>query len=157
VVMGDHLFVSSSYRVGSVWATVTATSVDAKSSEEKLLATQYATPIPHDGVLFAVDGRQDVGSATLKCIDPAAQQVLWEQSGFDYGTLVKVNNDLLFLTNAGELIRFAANKQKYVEQQRCSIQNSDGRGYRLPAISNGRLYVRDTKVLKCLQIGESAK
>lgn len=154
VVMGDHIFVSSSYRVGSVWAKVTATSADAKSSQEKLLATQYATPISHDGVLFAVDGRQDIGSATLKCIDPAAPKVLWEQEGFEYGTLVKVNDDLLFLTNGGELIRFAANKQKYIEKQRCTIQNADSRGYRLPAISQGRLYVRDTDTLKCLQIGE---
>lgn len=154
VMMGGNLFVSSSYRVGSVWAKVSDASVDVQASQEKLLATQYATPIAHDGLLFAVDGRQDTGAATLKCIDPAAEKVLWEQDGFDYGTLVKVNNDLLFLTNGGELIRFAANAKKYSEQQRCSILNSAPRGYRLPAISNGRLYVRDNAMLKCLQIGE---
>jgi outer membrane protein assembly factor BamB len=154
VVIDDHLFVSASYRVGSVWAKMKASSVDVTASEEKLLATQYATPIHHNGVLFAADGRQDMGSATLKCIDPAAEKVLWEQGGFDYGTLVKVNDELLFLTTEGELIRFAADVKAYSEKQRCNVLNATPRGYRLPAISNGRLYVRDDKTLKCLQIGE---
>ena len=154
VVMGNKLFVTSSYRVGSVTATMATASVDAVSSGEKLLASQYATPIQHDGLLYAVDGRQDIGSATLKCIDPAAQKVVWEQPGFDYGTLVKVADDLLLLTNGGELIRFAASKESYQEKQRCTVQDSTPRGYRLPAVSNGRLYVRDDAKLKCLLTGE---
>lgn len=154
VVMGDQLIVSSSYRVGSITAKMGAASAVVVESGEKLLATQYATPIQHDGLLYAIDGRQDVGSATIKCVDPGAQKVLWEQPGFDYGTLVKVESDLLFLTNGGELIRFEANKESYLEKHRSAVLDSTPRGYRLPAISHGRLYVRDDATLKCLLIGE---
>ncbi len=153
IVLGDQLFVSSSYRVGSTSATISGDSAKPVSSGEKLLATQYATPVEHNGLLFAVDGRQDVGSASLKCIDPKTQSVLWEKGGFEYGTLVRVANELLFLTHGGELIRFAAEKEAYREVQRCRVLESTSQGYRLPAISNGHLYVRDDAKLKCLVIG----
>ena len=112
VVMNDHVFVSASYRVGSAWAKVANGKPDVTTFDEDFLATQYATPIVHDGVLFAVDGRQDSGSATLKCIDPARGQTLWTETGFDYGTMIRVNKELLFLTCGGELIRIAADKTK---------------------------------------------
>lgn len=155
VVIGDHLFVSSSYRVGSVWATIGSETSEATSSGEKLLATQYATPIRSGRLLYAVDGRQDIGTAVLKCIDPAAQKILWEAGGFEYGSLVRVQDQILFLTCGGELIRFRADPGGYRELHRSRVLNATPRGHRLPAISNGRMFVRDDRQLKCLQIGDT--
>jgi outer membrane protein assembly factor BamB len=155
VVVGDHLFVSSSYRVGSVWAKIEDNASQPTSSGEELLATQYATPVRHNGLLFAVDGRQDVGSATLKCIDPKNQQVLWEEGGFDYGSLIRVGEELLFLTFAGDLMRFKADAAKFQRGQVSNVLDNTPRGYRLPALSNGMLFIRDDQTLKCLQVGES--
>ncbi len=156
VLVGDHLFVSSSYRVGSVWAKIENDSSQPTSSGEDLLATQYATPVRYNGLLFAVDGRQDIGSATLKCIDPKKQTVLWEEGGFDYGSLIRVGEELLFLTFAGELMRFRADAAKFQPVQVSKVLNNTPRGYRLPALSNGRLFVRDDQTLKCLQVGQSS-
>ena len=156
VVVGDHLFVSSSYRVGSVWAKIENDSSQPTSSGEDLLATQYATPVRYNGLLFAVDGRQDIGSATLKCIDPKNQKVLWEEGGFDYGSLIRVGEELLFLTFAGDLMRFKADAAKFQPGQVSNVLNNTPRGYRLPALSNGRLFVRDDQTLKCLQVGKSS-
>lgn len=153
VVVGDHLFVSSSYRVGSAWAKIGRDRALPIEADEDLLATQYATPIQRDGLLYAVDGRQDVGSATVKCIDPGRQTVLWEQGDFEYGSMIRVEGDLLLLTCGGELIRIAANPDGYQEIARAQVLAATPRGHRLPAISNGRLYVRDDSVLKCLQVG----
>lgn len=155
VVVNDHVFVSASYRVGSVRARLLDGPTQPQASGEQLLATQYATPVQYQGLLFAVDGRQDVGSATLKCFNPENQEVLWEQPGFHYGTLLRVDQDLLFLTCGGELIRFAADSDRYQEIQRVQVLEPTDRQYRLPAISNGRLYVRDDAQLKCLQVGKS--
>jgi outer membrane protein assembly factor BamB len=155
VMLNDSLFVSSSYRVGSVLAKVTAGGADPRSSGETLLATQYATPIRYNNVLFAVDGRQDIGPASLCCIDPVSENVLWRKDGFDYGTLIRVQDELLFLTCEGTLIRFKADTQKYSEVCRHQILESTSRGYRLPALSNGFLYVRDNSMLKCFQVGKA--
>lgn len=155
VIVDEHVFVSASYRVGSVRAKLADGLAQPESSGEQLLATQYATPVQFQGLLFGVDGRQDIGSATLKCFNPKNQKVLWEQPGFHYGTLVRVDKDFLFLTCEGELIRFAADPESYTEIQRVQVLQPTDRQYRLPAISNGRLYVRDDAVLKCLQVGKS--
>lgn len=152
VVVGDHFFLSSSYRIGSVWAGLSGQ--DVKRSGESLLATQYATPIAKGGLLYAVDGRQDGGDVQVKCIDPAAGRVLWEKGGFEYGSMIRVGNELLFLTCGGELIRIKADRNGYREVSRASVLDPTPRGYRLPAISNGRLFVRDDGTLKCLHAGE---
>ena len=156
VVVGDHLFVSSSYRVGSAWARLGEDTIKPKLSGEQLLATQYATPIKQGSLLFAVDGRQDAGHASVKCIDPSQQKILWEKSGIDYGTMIRVNQDLILLTFGGELIRIVADPKAYRELHRSRVLQPSPRGYRLPAISNGRLFVRDDHVLKCLLVGESS-
>jgi len=149
------VFVSSSYRVGSAWAQLGGEDTKPEHSGEDLLATQYATPIKLGRLLFAVDGRQDSGTASIKCIDPFQQTILWQQDGFVYGTMVRVNQELLFLTCEGDLIRIAADPAEYREIHRSRVLNPTPRGYRLPAISNGRLFVRDDRVLKCLKIGAS--
>ena len=155
VIVGNHVFVSSSYRVGSVWAKISSNEPELTVSGEALLATQYATPIKHNGLLYAVDGRQDSGDASVKCIDPSAQKVLWQKDGFQYGSIIRVNADLIFLTCDGELIRVAADRSGYRQLHESKVLNPTPRGYRLPAISNGRLFVRDDRVLKCLQVGET--
>lgn len=153
VVMNDHVFVSASYRVGSAWADLRQLQKEPVLAGEELLATQYATPIIHNNLMYAVDGRQDVGTASLKCLDPATQKVLWEEGGFEYGTLLRVNDEFLFLTCGGELIRFDADSQKFVASHRSRILENTPRSYRLPAISHGYLFVRDDAQLKCLHVG----
>ena len=152
VVVKDHFFLSSSYRIGSVWADLTGS--DVKRRGESLLATQYATPIVKDGLLYAIDGRQDGGDALVKCIDPVAGEVVWEKGGFEYGSMIGVGNELLFLTCGGELIRIGASNRGYREISRSTVLDPTPRGHRLPALSNGRLYVRDDDNLRCLQVGE---
>jgi outer membrane protein assembly factor BamB len=154
VVVGNHLFVSSSYRVGSVWAKIGSGEPVLNNSGETLLATQYATPIQHDGLLYAVDGRQDTGDASIKCIDPSLQKILWEEPGFQYGSLIRVNADLLFLTCGGDLLRIAADRSEFRQLHKSKVLSPTLRGYRLPAVSNGRLFIRDDRVLKCLHVGE---
>ncbi|MCA9062269.1 MAG: PQQ-like beta-propeller repeat protein [Planctomycetaceae bacterium] len=157
VVLGDHLFVSSSYNIGSMLIRIGGNDPAAMLwRDTDLLATQYATPVEHNGLLYAVDGRQDAGPgrASLKCIDVLNRRILWEEPGFDYGSLVRVGDEFLFLTCSGELIRFQADSAKYREVSRSRILNQTDSGYRLPAVSNGRLFVRDDETLKVLEVGK---
>jgi outer membrane protein assembly factor BamB len=158
VVLGNRILVSSSYNIGSLLVEVTSDGAKEVWRDEELLATQYATPVvstDSPNVVFALDGRQDAGSgsARLKCIDLENRNVIWEESGFDYGTLIRVDKELLILTCGGELIRVAASADAYREICRSQVLNSTDSGYRLPALSNGRLYIRDDSTLKCLRVG----
>ncbi|MCA9035613.1 MAG: PQQ-binding-like beta-propeller repeat protein [Planctomycetaceae bacterium] len=163
VVLGNHIFLSASYNIGSLLLRFDGQSATEVRRDEELLATQYATAVKApripgvpDRIVFAIDGRQDSGrgSASLKCIDVIAGKVLWEEPGLDYGTVIRSSNDLIILTCTGELIRAEASPGKYSEKSRHTVLNATDSGYRLPALSGGRLYIRDDSVLKCLQVGK---
>ncbi len=155
VVLGDKLLLTSSYGIGATYRAIGDTSATKIWSDTELLASQYATPVKVGDYLYAVDGRQDSGpgSASLICLDAAKQKVLWRQKNLDYGTPLAVGNKLLILTHTGQLIAVAANPSSYKELWRTKILNNSARGYRLPAISDGKLFVRDDSVLKCIELG----
>jgi len=159
VLLGNRIFVSSSYNIGSLLTELTGAGAAEVWRDEELLATQYATPVPagrsRPTVLFAMDGRQDAGSgsAALKCLDVEARRVLWERPGFDYGTLLRVSDELLVLTCGGELVRVSADVGGYRETARARVLRATDSGYRLPALAGGHLYVRDDDTLKCLDLG----
>ncbi len=158
VISGNRVFLSSSYNIGSLLLECDGASASETWRDEEFLATQYATPVASSAsssVLYAVDGRQDGGngSASLKCLDIESHKVLWEEPGFDYGSLIRVNKDVLFLTCGGELIRFEDSPQGFRQLSRASVLEPTSRGYRLPAISGGRLFIRDDSTLKALEVG----
>jgi outer membrane protein assembly factor BamB len=158
VVTKNQIFLSSSYNIGALLLTCDGTTATETWRDEEFLATQYATPVASStnaSAFFAVDGRQDAGRGTcsVKCLDLTSHKVLWEEPNFDYGTLVRVNKDVLFLTCTGTLIRFEDNLEAYHEKSRATVLESTDRGYRLPAISGGRLFVRDDASLKVLAVG----
>jgi hypothetical protein len=67
--------------------------------------------------------------------------------------VVRVDRELLVLTCGGELIRVAASADKYEEVARTKVLKATDSGYRLPALSGGRLFVRDDDTLRCLEVG----
>ncbi|MEN9556208.1 MAG: Quinohemoprotein ethanol dehydrogenase type precursor [Planctomycetota bacterium] len=157
IVDNGRVFVSSSYNIGALLAEFTSTSIQELKRDETFLATQYATPVAgsREGVVFAVDGRQDdgLGSASLKCLDLNSWTVKWEQTGLDYGSAIRVDKDLLVLTCGGELIRVRASEDRYQEVARAQVLKPSDSGYRLPALSGGRLFIRDDQTLRCLDVG----
>ena len=157
VLHNGRVFLSASYNIGSLLAEFTGNSIRELKRDETFLATQYATPIagPRSGVMFAVDGRQDSGqgNASLKCLDLNSWTVKWEQTGLDYGSAIRVEKDLLVLTCGGELLRVRATEDRYQEVARAQVLKPTDSGYRLPALSSGRLFIRDDGTLRCLDVG----
>ena len=154
VVLGNRLFLTSSYGIGATFKEINAASAVPIWEDADLMASQYSTSLAHDGLLFGFHGRQDSlsGSASFRCLEPGRRKLLWEQRGLDYGTAVKVGDDLLLLTCSGELIHIKASPEGWKEIQKSKILNATPSGYRLPAVAGGRLFVRDDSTLKCLSL-----
>jgi hypothetical protein len=150
VMLGDHLFVTASYNAGAVFAEVLPNDAKIVWQSDEVLSSQYTTPIVVDGKLIGIHGRQDIGDAVLRCIDPKTQNVLWEKDGLGYATLLAADGKLLIVTTEGELVLAALDVAAYKELARASISNDTLRA--LPALANGLLYVRDTDTLKCLDL-----
>ena len=150
VLPSGELFVTSSYGVGSTLGHLSPLGCEPVYSGDEILATQYATPIAWQKVLFAIDGRDDIPPSDLKCVDPIKRKTLWSTQGFGYGTLLLADNKLLALKTDGELVMVEANTERYVELGRTRLFDTTTRA--LPALSRGLLFARDEQTLKCVNL-----
>ena len=153
LVFDGHLFVTASYGIGSVLAKISGDHAEVLWRDPQILASQYTTCVESGGHLFGIHGRQDGRRADLRCVDPKARKVLWAERSFGYATLIKVGDKLLILKTDGTLVLAAANPNKYEELARTEVCDNTTRA--LPALAEGLLYVRDTKVLKCVDLRPS--
>lgn len=155
VVMGDKLFMTASYGIGASFRTIKNNDAPEIWKADGI-ASQYSTFVPLNGRLFGIDGRQDsgAGSSRLVCFDPNSQKIMWEKTGFDYGSVLLADNKLIIVTNTGELLLVEATADAYRELAKAKVLQATSSGYRLPALSNGRLLIRDDSELKCLYIGQ---
>ena len=150
IVINNHVFITASYGIGSALFKLDRQSAELVWRDEDLLASQYTTCVEHEGCLIGIDGRQDGPEANLKCIDPFTRTTRWTEPAFGYATLLKAASTVLALKTDGTLVAIAPTLQEYRELSRTSIFTSTTRA--LPALSKGRLYLRNTHTLKCVDL-----
>jgi len=150
VLVDGHVFVTASYGIGSVLAKLEDDGAEVLWRDDEILASQYTTCVGHNGYLFGIDGRQDGPPADLTCFDPKARQVSWTQPSYGYATLLKADGKLIILKTEGTLVLAAANTNEYEELARARICETTVRA--APALADGLLYIRDTSVLKCIDL-----
>jgi outer membrane protein assembly factor BamB len=151
-VIEDRLFLTASYGMGAVYGRIGAHALETLWSSDDVLSSQYATCVQDAGLLFGIHGRQDAGAAALRCIDPEKKEIRWEIPSFGYATLIKADGKLLILKTNGELVLAEVNGKSFHAQARAEIFENETRA--LPALSRGRLFARDTRTLKCVELGK---
>lgn len=150
VVVGKYIFATASYGVGGLWVQTERDSASEVWRNGQIMSSQYTTPVEYGGTLIGIDGRQDIGSSRLLCFDPKSKKVLWSKDDFGYATLIEADDKLIIMKSDGTLVLAEASQEKYKELARAQVLNSTTRA--LPALSNGLLFVRSEKTLKCLQL-----
>lgn len=150
LVIGDTLFVTSSYGIGSVYGRFDLFQFEKLWDNFRSIASQYCTPIHLDGHLYVIDGRDDIPPADLKCVELATGRVLWTQPDTIYGTLIYADGKFVLVKTNGELelAELTPSGAKILSRAR-SLR---GTVRALPALSNGRLYIRNENTLKCLNV-----
>ena len=108
-----------------------------------------ATPVLLDGHLYSQGASRD-----YICVDAKTGESKWTQSGFgagrrDYASTIAVGNNLLVLTEEGQLLLLKPTPEKYTEIGRLQVC---GNTWSFPAYAEGKLYVRDTRQLQCLDL-----
>ena len=151
----DRLLITAAYGIGSVCADFDAASAQPIWEGIDSLATQYCTPILLDGQLYAIDGRDDIPPARFRCLDPATGRVRWSEPAFGYGTLLAADGKLLVAKTNGELLLVEPDPEELKVLARCRPFGDALAGAirALPALANGRLYLRDDRQLLCLDVG----
>ncbi len=150
LMKNNQALLTASYGIGAELVTIHPDRAEVSWSDE-ILSSQYTTPILHDGAVYGVDGRQDGGPVSLKCFDPLTRTVYWTKPGIAYATLIAADGKLLVMHTNGELRVVELNKTAFREIAAFSLLSGTTRA--LPALTNGRYFVRNESRLKCVSLG----
>jgi outer membrane protein assembly factor BamB len=80
-------------------------------------------------------------NATLRCVNADDGKTLWSDKRPGFGSLIAAGNQLILLSEKGELHLAPISDQKFEPTARAKILT--GRCWTAPALSNGKLYCRN--------------
>jgi outer membrane protein assembly factor BamB len=155
VVGGDIVYCSAGYGVGAGAVKIVKDGSSLKANEiyrmpgNQPLANHWSTPVLKDGFMYGMFQFKEYGKGPVKCVELATGEVKWTKEGFGPGHVILIGNEVVALSDAGEIVRFSATSKEYKEVSRQKVL--DGKCWTTPSVSGGRLFVRSTKEAACLE------
>lgn len=155
-VAENRFLLTASYGVGAFLVEIDNDKLKEVYRGDTILSSQYNTPVKIGDLVVGVDGREDSGSAALRCFNPITRKEAWQQPGLGTAHLIACGNQVLIVALEGQLYLIDAG----AEFKMVNESNMAGGIYRaLPALSNGYLVVRKTVnatsgELECYKLGE---
>jgi outer membrane protein assembly factor BamB len=159
VIAGNNVFISSGYNTGCALVRVTRqgdawTASAAYLKRNKLMRNHQSTCVLHRGFLFGFDSRgSDERGVVLRCFDVRTGEERWASSDLGKGVPLLVDGQLLVLLSTGTLLLVEATPDAYREKARFEAF-SDSEVWALPALANGRLYLRSHREVICVEVGK---
>ncbi len=156
VVAGEIVYCSAGYGVGAGAVKISKSGDQWTATElyrapgNKPLANHWSTPVAQSGHLYGMFQFKEYGKGPIKCVDIATGAVKWEKEGFGPGHVILAGEQLVALSDDGELVLIDPQPAAYKELARADIL--DGKCWTTPVISNGRIYARSTKEAVCLDV-----
>lgn len=151
LVLGRRVFLTASYGTGAVlleWGEDTATPRPVWSGDQAL-SSHYASVVHHAGCLYGFHGRQEQGPS-LRCIEADTGKVLWSEERLGAGSLILVGDQLLVLTEKGELLLAPAERRGFRPTARAQVLGFGTRAF--PAYAQGLCFARDSRKLVALHL-----
>ena len=145
----DKIFISSGYDMGA--AVVQIKEIDGQLTATEVwtsreMKNHFSSSVLHDGYLYGFD------NAFLKCIDAETGEEQWVTRGFGKGSLIYADGSLIILGEGGNLAIAKATPAQYEEVAQTQIFN--GQYWTMTTLSDGKLYLRNTEELICLDWSE---
>lgn len=162
VVVGDEVFISETYELGSAMVRFTGTAFEEVWSDRgrrrnQAMALHWNTPIEHRGYLYGSSGYH-APEAELRCIEWKTGRVMWSEPHLGRSSLLLIDDTLLCLSEDGTLRLIRAEPDRYVKLAEWELTDSDGTpllsypAWAAPALSRGLLYVQGANRLVCLEL-----
>jgi outer membrane protein assembly factor BamB len=153
VAVGDIVVVSS-FQAGMIGIKVTREGEGFKAERiwtSKESATNFSCPVAVGQYVFALGPAKDV-----VCVDVATGKQLWAKEGFfggqagmSHAGMLVMNQNVLMLSDGGDLVLFPGEPGGYRQISRVSVC---GKNWCNPAYADGKLYLRDEKELRCVKL-----
>ena len=171
LVVGDEVFISETYGIGSSLLKVKPGGYDVvwkdeERSRQKAMETHWNTPIYRDGYLYGSSGRH-TQNAELRCVEWKTGKVSWSVPRLTRTSLLYADGHFFCLGEYGSLILFKANPKQFEPVGEYLFQDPKARPdplglgspmllrypcWAAPIISHGLLYVRGSDRLLCVEL-----
>ncbi|MDW8223584.1 MAG: PQQ-binding-like beta-propeller repeat protein [Gemmatales bacterium] len=154
IVSGNYVFISTDYGVGSALVEITR-QADGQLRAEPVYQTRnyqnhFATSVLVGDRLYGFHGNTP---AVLTCLDFRTGQTIWNaRREVDKGCLLYADGRLIVFTENGELVLVEPTKDSYVIRGRYRVFPDSRSTWAMPALADGRLFVRDDRELVCLDL-----
>ncbi|MEC9352536.1 MAG: PQQ-binding-like beta-propeller repeat protein [Planctomycetota bacterium] len=161
LVVGDKVFFSATYGIGSVCLQVRKDSYktvwkDDISKRGRILDIHWTPPNYLDGHLYAFSGRNPP-DAMFKCVELATGKVKWEWRSYFYrGSMIYSDGHFIAMGEFGDLALLQLSPAGHKELTRVPRVLTTP-AWTVPTLSGGLLYLRDTKKLICMDLRAKKK
>ena len=130
VVVGDEVFISETYELGSALVRFTGSAfeevwTDRGRRRNQAMALHWNTPIEHDGYLYGSSGYH-APEAELRCVEWKTGQVMWSQPDMGRSSLLLVDGTLVCLSEDGTLRLVRPTPERYDELAKWELKTDDG-------------------------------
>jgi outer membrane protein assembly factor BamB len=153
-VVVDDMVVVSSHQVGLIGTKVSRDGAHWKAERawvSKESAVNFASPVAVGNHLYGVGPARN-----LVCVEIPTGKQMWSQTGYfssspdkSHAAFVVMGENILVLTDGGELVLMEANPQQFREINRVQVSGSN---WCNPAYANGNLFLRDARSLLAVEL-----
>jgi outer membrane protein assembly factor BamB len=147
----NRIFASASDDIGAVLLEVGTADGKAAVKEvwnNRLMKNHFSSSVLYEGHIYGFD------NASLKCIVAATGEQRWVRRGYGKGSLVAADGLLFILSDQGQVILAEATPEGFQEKGR--IKAMEGKTWTAPALSHGRLFLRDEDEMIVLDLRDPA-
>jgi len=153
IVQGENrFFISAGYGHGSAMVEVASKGekFSAKTVwENTRMKNKFTSSVLENGYIYGLD------EAILACIQADSGELKWKGGRYGYGQVLLASGHLIVLSESGELALVKATPDGYRELAR--FQAIEGKTWNHPAISAGRLLVRNANEMACFDLLDSRR
>lgn len=151
LAIGNRIFISAAYDTGASLLEIADGKPKVIWSNDESMSNQYSTSVHTNGFLYGLHGRHDFpGGTELRCVELATGKVRWSEPSLLPAHVILAGDELLVLTERGELLSVAAAPDEFKLNHRDQILGTKVRDY--PALANGIFYARDTRKLVAIDL-----
>lgn len=144
----DTLLISAGYGTGAESFKLIKNDNELKTEslwKSKSLKTKFSSPILWKGHLYGLNENR------LTCLDAADGSLKWRGNKYGYGQIIAASGHLIILGDAGDLSLVEMNPEKFTEKAAFKAL-SGGRTWSYPALSNGLLFIKNSREMACYDL-----
>ena len=139
----DRVVISSGYGHGAVLLEISAAGAK-RIWENKKLKNKFNSSVFLDGYIYGFD------ESIFTCIDAKTGEPAWKAGRYGFGQVLLANGHLVITGEQGEVVLLKADPTAHREIAK--FQALEGRTWNVPAIADGRLFVRNATEMAAYKI-----